>query len=245
MENDLSLLDQHCPPDLIIFDVDGTLHDTFAWWAPIIRAGVARFAEQEGIEITLPTIEEAEAVVGMKDAGVWAPFLPASHKDRWNDLRSVVLPMETDEVSRGVDYLFAGIRGLLVHLREIGVKVALASNCRSEYMAAMQEGQGLRALTDWQYCLDSPGVTTKTDMLRIAQEVASAKKVVMVGDREPDHEAAVARGLPFVWRRNSRCAIDAADWVWTGDANAFLERLGLARMASDAAPGTSDAAPGN
>ena len=90
----MNALDRHCPPELVIFDVDGTLHDTFAWWAPIIRAGVERFAEQEGIEITPPTEREAEAVVGMKDAGVWAPFLPEAHQHRWSDLRAVVLPME-------------------------------------------------------------------------------------------------------------------------------------------------------
>ncbi|MFN3242698.1 MAG: HAD family hydrolase [Planctomycetota bacterium] len=228
----MSLLDRHCPPDLVIFDVDGTLHDTFAWWAPVIRVGVQRFAEQEGIEIELPDRQAAEAVVGMKDAGVWAPFLPEGYQDRWFDLRSVVLPMEVEEVSRGVDYLFAGVRPLLIHLREIGVKVALASNCRSEYLAAMQDGQGLRQLTDWQFCLDSENVESKTDMLREAQQAASAQRVVMVGDREPDHEAAVAHGWPFVWRRNDRCTIDEADWVWDGDPDAFLTRLGLSPLDS-------------
>ena len=227
----MNLLASHCPPDLVIFDVDGTVHDTFAWWAPIIRAGVARYAEQNGLQIELPSVRDAEAVVGMKDAGVWAPFLPDSHKDRWLDLRAVVLPMELEEVSRGVDYLFAGIREMLPHLRSLGVQVALASNCRSAYMNAMCEGQGLRELSDWQFCLDSPGVENKTDMLRLAREAAGAKRVVMVGDREPDHEAALAHGWPFVWRRNDRCTIDAADWVWDGDANEFLTMLGLQPMA--------------
>ena len=227
----MNLLASHCPPDLVIFDVDGTVHDTFAWWAPIIRAGVARYAEQNGLQIELPSVRDAEAVVGMKDAGVWAPFLPDSHKDRWLDLRAVVLPMELEEVSRGVDYLFAGIREMLPHLRSLGVKVALASNCRSAYMNAMCEGQGLRELSDWQFCLDSPGVESKTDMLRLAREAAGAKRVVMVGDREPDHEAALAHGWPFVWRRNDRCTIDAADWVWDGDPNEFLSMLGLQPMA--------------
>ena len=122
---------------------------------------------------------------------------------------------------------------LLPHLRSIGVKVALASNCRSQYMAAMMHGQGLKDMSDWQFCLDSPGVDSKTDMLQRAQEACGATKVVMVGDREPDHEAAVAHGWPFVWRRNQRCAIAAADWTWDGDANGLLAALGLAAMATD------------
>jgi FMN phosphatase YigB (HAD superfamily) len=38
----------------------------------------------------------------------------------------------------------------------------------------------------------------------------------MVGDREPDHEAARALGWPFVWRRNDRCRIDDVEFVWNG-----------------------------
>ncbi|MBL9076954.1 MAG: HAD family hydrolase [Planctomycetes bacterium] len=223
----MATLRRHVPPELVVFDVDGTLHDTFRWWAPVIRSGLQRFAAANGIDVTLPTVAEAEAVVGMKDAGVWAPFLPEAHKHRWQDLRAVVLPMEVETVSCGVDYLFDGVRSLLQHLRRIGVKVALASNCRRTYMAAMQHGQGLAALTDWQFCLDSDGVATKTDMLRLARQAAGADRVVMVGDREPDHEAARALGWPFVWRRNDRCRIADADLVWDGDPGQLLHGLGL------------------
>ncbi len=223
----MSLLRQHIPPELVVFDVDGTLHDTFRWWAPVIRAGLQRFAAGNALAVTMPSDAEAEAVVGMRDAGVWAPFLPEAHKHRWQDLRAVVLPMEVEEVSRGVDYLFAGVRPLLQHLRRIGVKVALASNCRRTYMGAMQNGQGLAAISDWQFCLDSPGVSCKTDMLRLARATAGARRVVMVGDREPDHEAARALGWPFVWRRNERCRIDDVEHVWDGEPAQLLAGLGL------------------
>ena len=46
----------------------------------------------------------------------------------------------------------------------------------------------------------------------------------------PDHEAAVAHGWPFVWRRNDRCTISAAEWVWDGDPDAFLTRLGVSPL---------------
>lgn len=226
----MTLLRTHIPPELVVFDVDGTLHDTFRWWAPVIRAGLQRFAEREGIAIQLPDDATAEAVVGMRDAGVWGPFLPDGHKHRWQDLRSLVVPMEVEKVSDGTDYLFAGVRLLLPHLRRIGVRVALASNCRTTYMGAMKHGQGLAALSDWQFCLDSPGVQSKTDMLRIARETAGAHRVVMVGDREPDLEAARALGWPFVWRRNDRCDLADSDAVWGGEPNELLALLGLAAM---------------
>jgi phosphoglycolate phosphatase-like HAD superfamily hydrolase len=196
----------------------------------VIRAGLQVFAQREGLTVAMPSDEQAEAVVGMRDAGVWGPFLPEGHMHRWQDLRATVVPMEVATVSSGTDYLFPGVRQLLPHLRRLGVKVALASNCRRTYMGAMQQGQGLAALSDWQFCLDSPGVQTKTDMLALARKAAAADRVVMVGDREPDHEAALALGWPFVWRRNGRCAIAHADAVWEGEPDHLLGILGLPRI---------------
>lgn len=223
----MSRLARHLPPELVVFDVDGTLHDTFQWWTPVIRRGLQVFAAERGLDIPMPTPAEAEAVVGMRDAGVWAPFLPEGHKHLWQELRRTVVPLEVETVQNGADYLFAGVRTLLPHLRSLGIKVALASNCRSTYMGAMKRGQGLEALSDWQFCLDSPGVVGKVDMLRHAAAAASAKRTIMVGDREPDFEAARELGWPFVWRRNGRCDLSAADVVWDGEPAQLLGALGL------------------
>jgi hypothetical protein len=52
----------------------------------------------------------------------------------------------------------------------------------------------------------------------------------MVGDREPDQEAAQALGWPFVWRRNDRCHLGDAELIWGGDPNELLAGLGLPTM---------------
>lgn len=220
-------------PKLVIFDVDGTLHDTFQWWAPLIRSGLTQFAEANGIEVELPSDDLANGVVGMKDEGVWGPFLPPAERHRWPELRETVVPMEVEELTAGKDFLFPGVKDLLRHLRSVGVRSAIASNCRSGYFDAVKRGQGLGALTDWQFCLDSNGGCDKTEMLRLAMAAANTEQAVMVGDREPDLEAARAAGIPFVWRVNPRCDLtEASDAVWSGSPSELLGTLGLSGISS-------------
>lgn len=219
-------------PDLVVFDVDGTLHDTFRWWPRVLAAGLERFAVSSGLELARPTAAEACAVIGLRDEAVWGPWLPPGERHRWRELRSVVVPLEVAELRSGTDYLFPGVRRLLQHLRDLGVRTALASNCRSAYMAAWSQGQGLGALTDWQYCLDSPGVADKTDMVRAAIAAAGAERPVMVGDREPDLEAARALAIPFVWRETQVTTLAGAHPRWRGAPEELLALLGLPAISS-------------
>ena len=219
---------------LVVFDVDGTLHDVASWWPDLIRRGVQEFAAENDLDLQVPDDRAAMAVVGQKLDGVWAPFLPADEKHRWAELRAKVLPLEVAVLRSGGDFMFPGVRRLLEHLRELGLKIALASNCGLDYMEAMRHGQLLAELTDWQFCLASEGVTTKADMLRLALWAAGiqTEHAVMVGDRENDLAAAQEVGLPFYWRVNDLCDPSPVAGRWHGEPDGLLSLLGLPGISS-------------
>lgn len=218
-------------PDLVVFDVDGTLQDTFRWWPRVLRQGLRACGELWGFDgVAAAPRDDAVAcsVVGLADADVWGAFLPPEHRHRWAEFRELVVPLEVEVLHAGEDQLFPGVRPLLAHLRGLGVGIALASNCRARYFAAVCGGQGLGQLSDWQFCLDSPGVRSKTDMVRHALEAAGSRRAVMVGDRHPDLEAARAVGIPFVCRVSALLEPPAeANARWHGDPAELLGVLGL------------------
>lgn len=216
-------------PQLVVFDIDGTLHDFARWWPRVLRQGLADFGRAQRFAPVLPDDASANAVVGNADAALWAAFLPAPHKELWPEFRALVLPRELDELRRGEDFLFPGTRALLDRLRDAGVRTALASNCRNLYLAAMLEGQGLARLTDAAFCLDTPGVRHKTDMVAraLADAATDASRAAMVGDRASDLEAARANDLRFVWRHNPFVPPLPADLTWQGDPEQLLSWLGV------------------
>ena len=42
------------PPELLIFDVDGTLNGIELWWPDLLRKGLRRFAEAMGLVLAEP-----------------------------------------------------------------------------------------------------------------------------------------------------------------------------------------------
>ncbi len=187
-------------PPLVLFDIDGTLHDTMQWWPRVIQQGVRALGDRLGRALPPPDRSTAEAVIGRADAALWKPLLPADAGEHWRELESLTVEIQVRELAGGRDYLFAGTRAMLTELRAAGTRIALASNCQEPYLAAMLDGQGLCTYVDDAWCAGSPGVSTKADMVGFALEAAGTEAAVLVGDRESDAAAAAAHGLPFVHR---------------------------------------------
>jgi phosphoglycolate phosphatase-like HAD superfamily hydrolase len=239
-------------PKVFIFDVDGTLQDSAQWWPQLCAEGVADFGAARALDLPQPDHELAYSVIGKADAGVWPALLPEEHRDLWRELRSFLVARQVELLSAGTDYSFPGTHGLLAWLRSCDVRIALASNCRQAYLDAMLEGQRLGGYVDAAYCLDSPGIETKVDMLRAILAELGTRDAIMIGDRESDQEAAMQNGIPFVHRTGFHAAGElTADFVISSSADLvrvlvsvgqfwvwLLERIsGRGRVAVTGCPG--------
>ena len=187
-------------PRLVIFDIDGTLTDTGVWWPPLARRGVAALADELGVPLPPPSAEQANSLLGLSGVDLWAGLLPEEERSHWKRLRAVTLPMEGEVLREGKDHTFPGTRELLAWLRQNGVAIALASNCGTEYLQGVLEGQWIGELVDQAWCAESPGVGNKADMVAAALACFEIRDAVLVGDREGDFAAAKAHALPFILR---------------------------------------------
>ncbi len=238
-------------PRLVIFDIDGTLTDTGVWWPPLARRGVAALAAELGEALPAPEDDQANSLLGLARDDLWAGLLPESARDHWKRLRALTLPMEGEVLREGTDHTFPGTRELLSYLRQNGVAIALASNCGTEYLEGVLEGQRIGELVDRAWCAESPGIGCKADMVAAALTEFETRDAVLVGDREGDCRAAQAHALPFIlrtgWHGEGDLPAEAVArsqeeiGLWLSSRGTFLRllqsRVGVGRVGVTGPPG--------
>lgn len=181
----------HPHPQLVIFDLDGTLTDS----APGVVAGFRHALATVGAEV--PDGDLAALAVG-----------PPMH----HSLAAMGLGERTDEAiaayradytSRGwaMNALFDGIADLLADLRAAGVRLAVATSKVEPTAKRILDHFGVSDHFEVIAGASPDGVrATKSDVLAhaLAQLQPLPDTVRMVGDRSHDVEGAAEHGIPTV-----------------------------------------------
>jgi len=185
-------------PDLVIFDIDGTLLATDAFWLDLGLAAVNRVYRLHGIEEPPPAEQRFLEAMGLPMRAFWEHVLPGEHHPLAEEMEAEAQELEQVAFGQGLGAMYPGARQLLDDLHAAGIDVALASNCGRRYLESFLDAFDLRAIVREAYCADTPGIGSKADMVREILRATGAKRAVFVGDRGGDRQAAHAHGVPFV-----------------------------------------------
>ncbi|HED65267.1 MAG TPA: HAD family hydrolase [Planctomycetes bacterium] len=184
--------------DAVLFDLDGTLVATDRFWIQAAKAGARRAFEELGVERSLPTGEEWMSLVGLPLAEGFARLFG----DLSDAERALLLERCEEEEGRliaaGGAAWMPGAREVMARLREAGVRLAIASNCSEGYLTQMRGELGLDEFVEEAWCLDSPGISNKADMIERILERLGTRSAIFVGDRAGDRDSAWANGIPHV-----------------------------------------------
>ena len=186
------------PFDAVVFDLDGTLVATERYWPDAARAATRAFLVERGIERRVPSTAEWMEMVGTPlESAFDAAFSDLSSPDR-SALIDACVAEEQGLLERGRAALLAGVPETLEELKQRGVRLGVASNCGSDYLATMMGSLGLDRWIEEARCLHSPGVGGKADMIQDLLHTFGTRSAVVVGDRRSDRDSAWANGIPHV-----------------------------------------------
>lgn len=185
----------------LIFDCDGTLHDSLRVYAPALRRVYAHMVAEGNAPLRNLSDEEIGSWLGWSTDDMWAAFAPS-------------LPLESrrryaDEVSRhmvwgiegGAARLYPHVEETLELLRDQGRNMVFLSNCRIAYMEAQREAFGFDRFFSGYYCCEQyPGEGKPQIFEHIRADVEAEHPgcghgFVAIGDRFHDMELALAHGL--------------------------------------------------
>ncbi len=191
--------------ELVIFDLDGTLLNTYCDMAAATNQALARhgFPTHD-----VPTIK---SFVGNGINKLFERALPEGHKDMDTilSIRSMFVPYYNEHGTE-MTFPFEGIVELLYTLQRLGIKTAVASNKYHQATVALMENffpeiHFSAVLGQRDGIPVKPDPTIIHDILRIAD--VSPDKALYIGDSEVDMMTAINAGVDAIgvtWGCRSR-----------------------------------------
>jgi len=173
------------PYSLVIFDLDGTLVDSFPWFVRVVN-DVARefgFRQIAGDDIARLRRAGARDILTQLEVPLWKVPRIASHMRRMKREHLDELP------------LFAGVPEMLHTLRSHGIRIALVSS-DSEANARLQLGDNAAFFSDFSCGASLFGKAAKFKRMTKLAGIRPSEAIA-IGDEMRDMDAANAAGIAF------------------------------------------------
>jgi phosphoglycolate phosphatase len=186
---------------LIAFDLDGVIYSSEPFLGEAYREAIANVnARRPNSFSRVPSTREILDHVGWPVPVILARLFPEIDRTAVDLLYAETLDVICARIERGEGMLFAGVQETLARLRQAGLALAVASNGRRRYIETVLSSYGIAQHFAGLITVDGGAITNKGQILRgyLERYRLTPERMVMIGDRASDVEAAIAIGCHFV-----------------------------------------------
>lgn len=181
----------------LVFDYDGTIHDTLRIYEPSFRMAYDWLVREGYTSRQEITTEMIAGWLGMNSKEMWNAFLPQLPQEIKDQASAMVGSGMTERIAAGYAVWYAGAEKMLDALKEAGHTMIILSNCKVAYREVNWKQFDMRRWFARFYDCESYGFVPKTEIIRHIQKEFQGPYIV-IGDRRGDLECARACGSPFV-----------------------------------------------
>jgi len=181
----------------IIFDFDGTLHDSMHIYRIALNRGYQWLVDQGLATPREFTEADMAANIGLTPHDAWArmaPEIPWSVASRAAARVGGVMDSLIDD---GTARLFPGVPEMLQQVKDAGHTLVFLSNCRNAYKDAVRRAFGFDAWFSGYYTSEQFGGIPKEEIFETIRKNFPGPYLV-VGDRDKDLAIARVHGLPSI-----------------------------------------------
>lgn len=182
----------------LVFDFDGTLHDTAHVYANAVREVYPSLVEEGIAPARELTDDELSRFLGVTAQEMWRTILACDiDAERLQEVISSVGVLMRAQIERGESRLYPGIAELLTDLKQRGHTLVLLSNCTEAYMASQKKAWKLDGWFSAYYCSETYGNIPKEEFfLSVMRDFPG--KYLVIGDREKDFRVGLVHGVPTI-----------------------------------------------
>ena len=181
----------------LIFDYDGTLHNSMLTYAPAFRDTMKWLSDNGYIAEKEYSDNEISCWLGFNSTDMWNSFHPELDPEIREKARLMLGRDMAERIDNGEGALYDGAEETLSELKKRGYTLIFLSNCRFHYLERHRRVFGLDRFFDHYYCCEAFDFIPKYE---IFPKIAPAHKgnFIVIGDRFHDIETAVRTGLPSI-----------------------------------------------
>ena len=182
---------------LLVFDYDGTLHNTILIYEPAFRGAYRELVEGgHAPEREIPT-ELIKSWLGMNVPDMWQSFMPELPAELKLSASLRVGELMVREIEKHRARWYSGVEKVLDELKARGFEMLVLSNCKTDYKDThWQEFKMERWFTEFFDC-ESFSYAPKTEIIHKIRE-KYGRELIVIGDRASDFDCAKAAAAPFV-----------------------------------------------
>ena len=164
----------------IIFDYDGTIHNTLGIYEPAFREAYQWLAEQNVVEEQKIETAQIAGWLGLNSKEMWDTFLPELDQRYKDQASAIVGDSMVRQIRKHRAVWYPGAEEMLTALKNRGYHLVILSNCKVAYRKAHWEEFRMERWFEQFYDCESYGFCPKTE---IVQEVIRDYPGSLSGDR--------------------------------------------------------------
>lgn len=203
----------------IIFDYDGTLHDSTYVYTKAFRRVYDKMVEAGDAPLRIFEDKEITVWLGYTATEMWDRFMPQLSDEKKAMYSSEIGGIMAEYVHNSDAVLYKGALETLQYLKNKGYTLLYLSNCSNNYMQLHAECFDLNSYFDCMYCSGDYGYKTKYEIFEHIKAEYPGPYMI-VGDRFHDMEVAQKHGIS-----SAGCAYGFGEITEIEDADIILEDI--------------------
>lgn len=181
----------------LIFDWDGTLHNTLHLYGQAFRAAYEELVQLGWAPLHHYSDEDVSAFLGMNATDMWNTFMPALPQEAKQSASDRIGREMVQLIEAGEAVLYEGVPAMLDQLKSQGHTMVFLSNCKHTYQEAHRRFFRLDRWFSGYFCCEDYENSPKEDIFPCIADRFPGPYMV-IGDRASDFQVAQSHGLKSI-----------------------------------------------